>query len=111
MRPKRFAPLKRSSGDPAASVQTLINITLDPKAGYYTFKLGDIWLRDMLKNDGLINKLNISPETKANLSKELKEKEFRLEQDGVLFNMPDVQKKLQAAAANQNSALALRQAM
>jgi len=97
---RTFAPLKRDN-----AVETLVNITLSPNVDSYAFKLGSVWLKDLIQDDRI--KRELPPQYLADIAKKLKEKEFSLEADGILFNFPAAQKKPAAAVqppANQNGA-------
>jgi hypothetical protein len=100
---KAFGPLRKARNDQEA-VKMLAAITLSPKSDYFTFKLGNIWLKDMLKDEEFIKKLGMPQEYRADLSHKLKETEFRHAQEDVLFNIPGARKPpAEPTAANQNN--------
>jgi hypothetical protein len=82
-----------------SAVKVMADITLDTKSDYYTFKLGAIWLRGFLKGDIAIRDGSPEPskEFMNDVSKKLKEREFKLAQEDILFNMPVVTKAPDAA--------------
>lgn len=84
----------------------LINTVLDPKNGYYTFKTGYRWLMYYLETRTLLNgePINLPAEYLDDTLKKLKEREFKLAQEGILFNMPIMPAAApQPAPANQNT--------
>ncbi len=76
-------------------VKALIDRALHPETGYFNFRVTSRWLRSYL--DGEFKFLNgdpgLSKEYLGNVSTELKEREFRLAAEDILFNVPTVSEK------------------
>ncbi len=98
-----FAPVRnafrRSMDD---GFKALVDKTLDPKADYYTFKFGSLWLSGMLETgkhpDG--RPINLPKQYLDDVKVKLTAREAKFEKDGLLFDMPTVGKPKPPSAGN-----------
>ncbi len=99
MPPKRIVEDLNWSFEPVRSefrkntnggIKALIDKTLDPKADYYTFKFGSMWLNHYLADRKLPDgtPIKLPKEYLDNAAKQLKEREIKFAKEDILFNMP-----------------------
>lgn len=109
---RAFLPLRKALEEsPPGShdwIKVLAEIVLHPKSDYYTFKIGSPWLKQCLEDRALPSGvlINLPEEYLDNACKRLKEKEFKLAQEDILFNMPLVTPASRTAATPSVSNLA-----
>jgi hypothetical protein len=81
-------------------IKVLISMALDPKTDYYTFKASSLLLKTYLEDAAkLSGKLNVPEELLKDVRKKLKEKEIKLAERDILFDIPLQAPKL---PSNQN---------
>ncbi len=88
---KAFDPVKEAfNSSPEAGLKALIDKTLNPANGYYTFKCGSDWLGRYLDERKFLNgqPINLPREYLDEVAKKLKEREFKLAEEDILFNFP-----------------------
>ncbi len=90
-----FAPIRNIFRfNKEEGVKALVSKALDPKADYYTFKFASLWLKDMLATgtypDG--RPIQLPRQYLDDVVAKLKTRTEKFENDGLLFDMPIVQK-------------------
>lgn len=99
----KVAPAYNSSREEGR--RAWVDVTLDPKTGYYTFKLGSRMLHGLLNDKAQDNAgkiIRLRGKYWDDVRHRLKEREFKFAQEEILFNMPKAATAPRLAPARKN---------